>query len=78
VTVFPQGASAGAVKKPKVESWEKSVGKLGGGGALASLVVRKKPDATAGPAAPPAGRNAKPGEAPRPLDIAPCVFTESC
>lgn len=31
------------VKKPKVESWERSVGTLGGGGTLGSLVVRKKP-----------------------------------
>ncbi|KAM9340840.1 splicing factor YJU2 [Symphorus nematophorus] len=38
-----QGTSAGGVKRAKVESWEKSVGTLGGGGALGSLVVRKKP-----------------------------------
>ncbi|XP_062324775.1 splicing factor YJU2 isoform X1 [Osmerus eperlanus] len=37
-----QGPSGG-VKKPKVESWERSVGTLGGGGALGSLVVRRKP-----------------------------------
>ncbi|CAL8284332.1 unnamed protein product [Lota lota] len=46
-------------QKAKVECWEKSVGKLGGGGSLASLVVRKKPAAATasnlGPAAPPAG-----------------------
>lgn len=36
-----QGASGG-VKKPKVESWERSVGTLGGGATLGSLVVRKK------------------------------------
>ncbi|XP_034381434.1 splicing factor YJU2 [Cyclopterus lumpus] len=35
--------SAGGVKKAKVESWERSVGTLGGKGALGSLVVRKKP-----------------------------------
>lgn len=56
-----QGVSVVAVKKAKVERWEKSVGKLGGGAALASLVVRKKPDAAAArPAAPPAGCSAKP------------------
>lgn len=37
-----QGPSSGGVKKAKLESWEKSVGTLGGGGALGSLVVRKK------------------------------------
>ncbi|KAM4723980.1 splicing factor YJU2 [Anableps anableps] len=41
-----QGASSGVVKRAKVESWEKSVGTLGGRGALSSLVVRKKPAAT--------------------------------
>ncbi|XP_068558426.1 splicing factor YJU2 [Cebidichthys violaceus] len=40
-----QGTSAGGVKKAKVESWERSVGTLGGKGALGSLVVRKKPAA---------------------------------
>ncbi|XP_044023291.1 splicing factor YJU2 [Siniperca chuatsi] len=40
------GTSAGGVKRAKVESWERSVGTLGGGGALGSLVVRKKPIAT--------------------------------
>uniref|UniRef100_A0A4W5QY57 Splicing factor YJU2 n=1 Tax=Hucho hucho TaxID=62062 RepID=A0A4W5QY57_9TELE len=39
----PQGLSVGGVKKAKVESWERSVGGLGGGGALGTLVVRKKP-----------------------------------
>lgn len=38
------------VKKQKVESWERSVGGLGGKGALGSLVVRKKPAAAAAPA----------------------------
>ncbi|KAM7376104.1 hypothetical protein PAMP_005851 [Pampus punctatissimus] len=42
-----QGTSAGGVKRTKVESWERSVGTLGGGGALGSLVVRKKPAAAA-------------------------------
>lgn len=37
-----QGASSGGVKRAKVESWERSVGTLGRGGALGSLVVRKK------------------------------------
>ncbi|KAJ3612752.1 hypothetical protein NHX12_019010 [Muraenolepis orangiensis] len=65
-----QGHSAAGVvvKKAKVERWEKSVGKLGGGAALASLVVRKKPDVAAaaatasncGPTAPPAGCSSKP------------------
>ncbi|KAK5857661.1 hypothetical protein PBY51_010889 [Eleginops maclovinus] len=40
------GSSAGGVKRAKVETWERSVGKLGGKGALGSLVVRKKPAAT--------------------------------
>ncbi|KAG7225880.1 hypothetical protein INR49_014308 [Caranx melampygus] len=40
-----QGAAAGGVKRAKVESWDRSVGKLGGGGALGCLVVRKKPTA---------------------------------
>uniref|UniRef100_A0A673IEY9 YJU2 splicing factor homolog n=1 Tax=Sinocyclocheilus rhinocerous TaxID=307959 RepID=A0A673IEY9_9TELE len=39
----PQGSSSVGVKKQKVESWERSVGGLGGKGALGSLVVRKKP-----------------------------------
>ncbi|CAL8301655.1 unnamed protein product [Boreogadus saida] len=51
-----QGPSVGGVKKAKVERWEKSVGKLGGGAALSSLVVRRKPAA-----APPAGCISKPG-----------------
>ncbi|XP_059205044.1 splicing factor YJU2 [Centropristis striata] len=41
-----QGPSAGAVKRPRVESWERSVGTLGSKGALGTLVVRKKPAAT--------------------------------
>uniref|UniRef100_A0A1A7X2D1 Splicing factor YJU2 n=1 Tax=Iconisemion striatum TaxID=60296 RepID=A0A1A7X2D1_9TELE len=40
-----QGSSSGGVKRAKVESWEKSVGTLGGRGALGSLVLRKKPAA---------------------------------
>nr|XP_015825235.2 splicing factor YJU2 [Nothobranchius furzeri] len=40
-----QGSSSGGVKRAKVESWERSVGTLGGKGALSSLVVRKKPAA---------------------------------
>ncbi|XP_067219387.1 splicing factor YJU2 [Chanodichthys erythropterus] len=38
-----QGSSSVGIKKQKVESWERSVGGLGGKGALGSLVVRKKP-----------------------------------
>ncbi|XP_043089437.1 splicing factor YJU2 [Puntigrus tetrazona] len=38
----PQGSSSVGVKKQKAESWERSVGGLGGKGALGSLVVRKK------------------------------------
>ncbi|XP_029901131.1 splicing factor YJU2 [Myripristis murdjan] len=52
-----QGPAAGGVKRAKVESWERSVGTLGGGGALGSMVVRKKPAAPVskpGPVAPPA------------------------
>ncbi|KAM9707601.1 splicing factor YJU2 [Menidia menidia] len=37
-----QGTSSGGVRRNKLESWERSVGTLGGGGALGSLVVRKK------------------------------------
>lgn len=40
--VFSQGTSAGGVKRAKVESWQRSVGTLGSGGAIGSLVVRKK------------------------------------
>uniref|UniRef100_UPI0037E9B7D3 splicing factor YJU2 n=1 Tax=Semicossyphus pulcher TaxID=241346 RepID=UPI0037E9B7D3 len=40
-----QRTSAGGVKRAKVESWERSVGTLGRGGALGSLIVRKKPTA---------------------------------
>ncbi|CAM4586990.1 unnamed protein product [Leuciscus chuanchicus] len=41
-----QGSSSSVVvKKQKLESWERSVGSLGGKGALGSLVVRKKPQA---------------------------------
>ncbi|XP_071772056.2 splicing factor YJU2 [Centroberyx gerrardi] len=57
-----QGSSAGGVKRAKVESWERSVGKLGGGGTLGSLVVRKKPAAAVGkpgPMAPPAAPSSK-------------------
>ncbi|XP_068608398.1 splicing factor YJU2 [Brachionichthys hirsutus] len=45
-----QGSSAGGAKRAKVESWERSVGTLGGGRALGALVVRRKPAAMkAGP-----------------------------
>lgn len=38
-----QGSSAApGAKRAKLESWERSVGTLGGRGALGSLVVRKK------------------------------------
>ncbi|KAM4625122.1 splicing factor YJU2 [Polymixia lowei] len=53
-----QGPAAGGVKRAKLESWERSVGTLGSGGALGSLVVRKKPAAVvtkSGPSPPPAG-----------------------
>lgn len=42
-----QGTTVGTVKKLKMESWEKSVGTLGSGNTLGSLVVRKKPAAIA-------------------------------
>nr|XP_020442552.1 coiled-coil domain-containing protein 94 [Monopterus albus] len=42
-----QGDTAGGGKRARVESWERSVGTLGGGRALGSLVVRKKPPAAA-------------------------------
>ncbi|GAA6213320.1 coiled-coil domain-containing protein 94 [Lates japonicus] len=38
-----QGATAGGMKRAKTESWERSVGTLGGRKSLGSLVVRKKP-----------------------------------
>lgn len=38
-----QGTSGAGVKRAKSESWERSVGTLSSGGALGSLVVRKKP-----------------------------------
>ncbi|XP_069008725.1 splicing factor YJU2 [Embiotoca jacksoni] len=41
-----QGASAGGVKKAKLPRWDRSVGTLGSGAALGSLVVRKKPAVT--------------------------------
>ncbi|XP_022066842.1 splicing factor YJU2 [Acanthochromis polyacanthus] len=41
-----QGTSAAGVKRAKTESWERSVGTLGGGGAFGSLLVRKKPTVT--------------------------------
>ncbi|XP_026875489.2 splicing factor YJU2 [Electrophorus electricus] len=41
-----KGPSPAGVKRQKVESWEKSVGALGGRGPLGSLVVRRKPTAT--------------------------------
>lgn len=44
-TVVPQSATAGGAKRAKVESWERSVGTLGGGKALGSLLVRRKPAA---------------------------------
>lgn len=57
--VFQQGATAGGVKRAKMESWDRSVGTLGGKRPLGSLVVRKKPTAAVnkpspvgGPAAP--------------------------
>ncbi|XP_056152227.1 splicing factor YJU2 [Lampris incognitus] len=51
-----QGSTNGGVKRAKVESWEKSVGTLGGRGSLGSLVVRKKVAAVSKPVpgAPPA------------------------
>lgn len=58
-----QGSTVGAVKKLKVESWEKSVGTLGSGNTLGSLVVRKKPAAVAnqtGSMGPPAAPYSKP------------------
>lgn len=42
-SIEPQGGTCGLVKK--MESWERSVGSLGGKGSLGSLVVRKKPAA---------------------------------
>ncbi|GAA6097914.1 splicing factor YJU2 [Tachysurus ichikawai] len=41
-----KGATSSGVKRQKVESWENSVGGLGGRSELGSLVVRKKPEAT--------------------------------
>ncbi|MCI4390854.1 hypothetical protein PGIGA_G00127610 [Pangasianodon gigas] len=50
-----KGATSSGVKRQKVESWEKSVGGLGGRSALGSLVVRKKPAATVTAQQPAAG-----------------------
>lgn len=36
------------MKRAKSESWERSVGTLSAGGALGSLVVRKKPSSAGG------------------------------
>ncbi|XP_072221700.1 splicing factor YJU2 [Leuresthes tenuis] len=47
-----QGASSGGVKRTKVESWERSVGTLGGKGTLGSLVVRKRSAAAVNKSAP--------------------------
>ncbi|XP_071354270.1 splicing factor YJU2 [Trachinotus anak] len=44
-TETQQAATVGGGKRAKMESWERSVGTLGGGGLLGSLVVRKKPTA---------------------------------
>ncbi|XP_076837318.1 splicing factor YJU2 [Brachyhypopomus gauderio] len=65
-----KGPSSSGVKRQRVESWERSVGALGGRGALGSLVVRRKPavmtsaqPAAAGPVA--ATDSAAPGPAER-------------
>ncbi|MCJ8745106.1 hypothetical protein PDJAM_G00126560 [Pangasius djambal] len=60
-----KGATSSGVKRQKVESWEKSVGGLGGRSALGSLVVRKKPAATVTAQQPAAGTqtDANPGKA---------------
>lgn len=42
INTGPQSSSTVAVKKQKVESWERSVGGLKGRAALGSLIVRKK------------------------------------
>ncbi|XP_029983465.1 splicing factor YJU2 isoform X1 [Sphaeramia orbicularis] len=62
-----QGATAGGVKRAKTESWERSVGTLSGRGALGSLVVRKKPAATAA--------SSKPSEGAEP--VTPTSHTDS-
>uniref|UniRef100_A0AAQ6IA46 Splicing factor YJU2 n=1 Tax=Anabas testudineus TaxID=64144 RepID=A0AAQ6IA46_ANATE len=46
-TTETQGATPGGVKRAKVESWERSVGTLGNGKAVGSLLVRKKQPAAA-------------------------------
>ncbi|XP_027006477.1 splicing factor YJU2 [Tachysurus fulvidraco] len=63
-----KGATSSGVKRQKVESWEKSVGGLGGRNALGSLVVRKKPAATV--TAPPPAAGAQ-------TDIDPAAATTS-
>lgn len=63
--LFLQGLSVRGVKKAKVESWERSVGGLGGGGVLGTLVVRKKPTTSVpkpGTTVTPAGANTQTGE----------------
>lgn len=63
IDVFAQGATVGGAKRAKVESWERSVGTLGGGGTLGSLVVRKKPASFAKPypVAPPVAHKSQTG-----------------
>ncbi|KAI4880628.1 hypothetical protein NFI96_021169 [Prochilodus magdalenae] len=66
-------ASTGA-KRQKVESWERSVGGLGGKSALGSLVVRKKPSATNTAPQPAAGSQTGTGGAAS-LPAETCVTT---
>ncbi|KAL1021979.1 hypothetical protein UPYG_G00020690 [Umbra pygmaea] len=73
-----QGSSVGTVKKTKVERWERSVGGLGGGGALGTLVVRKKPAvsiANQGPVVPPASPQTQ--TVPKVMIAAAAVVTEA-
>ncbi|KAG7319793.1 hypothetical protein KOW79_016936 [Hemibagrus wyckioides] len=58
-----KGATSSGVKRQKVESWEKSVGGLGGRSALGSLVVRRKPAATVTAQQPTAGAQTDPNPA---------------
>ncbi|MBN3303166.1 YJU2 factor, partial [Amia calva] len=53
VDTLGQAPSSSTVKRPRVESWERSVGGLGGG-ALGALVVKKKPPPTTQPPQAPA------------------------
>lgn len=69
LSLSPQGATSSGAKRQKVESWEKSVGGLGGKSALGSLVVRKKPAATVTAPQPAAGTQTGIGRVTETFDL---------